>query len=193
MKTLYQLVTAPASEPVTLAEAKTHLRRDDITDDDTYITNLIKAARRQAEKYSNRVFIDQTWKMYLSEFPSDQITIHKAIINSITSIKYYDTNNSLQTITSTNYESVIEDEDQWPYILPIDTYDWPDTYDKAKAVIIEFQAGWEDADAVPEDIKDAIKIMVAEMYEIRQDTLNGSFFKTDFFQNILNKIRISTF
>ena len=45
--------TPPAVEPVTVAEAKAHLRVD-ISDDDTYIGTLITAAREWCEEYLDR-------------------------------------------------------------------------------------------------------------------------------------------
>jgi hypothetical protein len=59
--------TEPASNPVTLAEAKLHLRIDN-TDDDTLINNLISAATRWAEDYCDRTFCATQWTMRLDSF-----------------------------------------------------------------------------------------------------------------------------
>ena len=52
----WQITVEPATEPITLVEAKAHLRVD-FSDEDTYIDTLIVAARRYCEAYCNRVFI----------------------------------------------------------------------------------------------------------------------------------------
>lgn len=56
-----QLVTPPAGEPVSLAEAKQHLRVDG-GDDDLLIGSLITAARQAAETKTGRQLITARWK-----------------------------------------------------------------------------------------------------------------------------------
>ena len=64
--------TAPTEEPVTLAEAKTHLR-EDLADvgNDALITILITAARLHAENVCRRAFVTQKWDLYLDAFPAN--------------------------------------------------------------------------------------------------------------------------
>jgi uncharacterized phiE125 gp8 family phage protein len=59
---LLVLVTPPAAEPLTLAEAKLYLRVDG-TDEDALITDLITAARMAGEKALRRSLITQAWKL----------------------------------------------------------------------------------------------------------------------------------
>jgi uncharacterized phiE125 gp8 family phage protein len=63
-----QLIQGPAVEPLSLDEAKLHLRVD-IVDDDELITVLIQAAREYCEEFCHRAFITQTWKLVLDHFP----------------------------------------------------------------------------------------------------------------------------
>lgn len=62
---------APAEEPLTLEEAKNHLRVDaDIDEDDALINGLIAAARYHAEQVMAwRSFITQTWQLWLEDWP----------------------------------------------------------------------------------------------------------------------------
>ena len=64
----FQLITAPATEPVTLDEARSHLRVD-FLDDDALIVALITAARLHAEMLTGRSFITTRWKAVLDSFP----------------------------------------------------------------------------------------------------------------------------
>ena len=67
-----QLVTPPAEEPVSLADAKLHLRVD-FTDDDALITSLIAAARQAAETLTGRQIVTARWKLVLDSFPGPSL------------------------------------------------------------------------------------------------------------------------
>ena len=64
------LVRPPASEPVTLAEAKAHLR---VThgEEDALIGALITSARRVAEAKTGLCFIAQGWTVFRDSWPED--------------------------------------------------------------------------------------------------------------------------
>ena len=91
-----------ATNPLfTTAEAKDFLKVD-TTADDTLIDNLIKAATQSCEIYTNRYFLDTLVTQYADKW-SDINTLYKSPVSSITHIKYYDTNDSLQTLAGTVY------------------------------------------------------------------------------------------
>ena len=86
MKT-YQVITAASTFPVTLTEAKAHLKVD-TTADDTYITSLIKAATQLSEEYTNRFFIDTVIEQYASSFKEFD-TLFKSKVSAVTNVKYF--------------------------------------------------------------------------------------------------------
>ena len=70
------IVSQPAIEPVTLTEAKTHLRVEStMTDDDLLIGSLITSARVAAETICRSAFISQQWKLVLDVFPSPNYNV----------------------------------------------------------------------------------------------------------------------
>jgi hypothetical protein len=69
-----KLKTGPASEPVTLQEAKDHLRVD-LDDEDSVIEGFIKAARTDCENLQNRAYISQTWELWLDEWPDEDYIV----------------------------------------------------------------------------------------------------------------------
>lgn len=155
-----KLITPPATEPVTLAEAKAHLRVD-FNDDDEYISSLITAARKYCENFQNRSFITQTWELALDSFPGTLFKLPKPPLQSITSIKYYDTDNKESTFEASNYfVDTYADRVSLNYCVG-----WPSiTLRPINGVIIRFVAGYT---SVPEEVIHAIKILVTEWYENR--------------------------
>ena len=63
------LITPPATEPVSLAEAKLYLRIDQ-DDEDDLIRALVVAARLLVEAASGRMLIDQGWRIVLDRWPA---------------------------------------------------------------------------------------------------------------------------
>lgn len=161
--------TAPVSEPVTTAEAKTHMRVE-ISDDDTYIDTLVATARRFAEDYTNRSFINTTWDLALDAFPPSgggTIILPKSPLSSVTSISYTDTNGDNQALAASVYTADTASEP--PRIVEAYNQDWPSTRDEVNAVVVRFVAGYGSSDSsVPASIKHAIKLLAAHWYENRE-------------------------
>ena len=156
----YILDTAPTVEPISLAEAMIHLKIDDDSPSTNveadFITALIKAARQWAEKFQNRVYITQTWSLYLDKFPSaDYIEIPKPPLQYIVSMTYKDSAGSDQTVSFIDPSgTVLYETDE--YIVDIARHpgriylknsgSWPTALDEAQAVIIQFVAGYGNED-----------------------------------------------
>lgn len=95
------LVTPPAVEPITLAQAKNHLRVD-IADDDALIGILITAAREACEAFIHGSLITQTWRVSFDAFPEnplDSIRIPIEPLQSVSSFKWWDQFFNLTTMT----------------------------------------------------------------------------------------------
>jgi hypothetical protein len=68
MKYRLALKTPPESEPITRDEAKLHFHETDSVQDDV-VDGMIQAARVQAENFTSRGFLPQTFAMYMDGFP----------------------------------------------------------------------------------------------------------------------------
>lgn len=192
--------TAAATDILTTAEAKTHLRVTHSAED-AYILTLIKVATSYAEKYCAGNFINTTYTMTMEDwkdvFVSNsslvttsnilnsylhsgggyyspytglaQIVLPKSPVSSVTSITYYDNNNASQTWTNTNY-NVINPENQKGIIETVDGVDYPSIYSRGDAITITFVSGYGAAASdVPEPIKQAVLLIIGNLYEKRED------------------------
>lgn len=160
--------TAPTATPVSVAEAKTHLRIDSsFTADDTYIETLISVATFAAENYMNLWIMQQSWYLDIDSFP-DYFNLLRGQNDDLTinSITYADTANANQTLAASNYFGDGSMKPARIYFAPDATI--PSTYDKPNAVVVDFTAGNRNASDVPAPIRQAILLMVGTYYETRQ-------------------------
>ena len=162
--------TAPTVEPVSLEELKAHLRVD-IDDDDALITSIGKAARQQAEVYTGRAFCTQTWDLFLDSWPT-VIYLPYPPLSSVTSITYTDTAGDSQTVSTSVYTVDTDSEPGRIYLAYGQT--WPTTRGIRHAITVRYVCGYGAAAAVPENVKHAIKIMAADMYENREEVVTGT-------------------
>lgn len=167
-------ITAPAVEPLTLQEAKDHLRVI-IDDDDAYIESLIAAARESAELYTRRAFVAQVWEAGFEIFPAcGVIELAKPPLITVQSVKYTDDEGVVQTLDASAYE--VDDYSEPARIVRLPSATWPALSRGGIRVRVRFMAGYaqgegspsDDAENVPEAIKQAMRVHVAEMYENRQ-------------------------
>jgi len=158
----------PTVEPVSVAELKEHLRID-FSDDDVQLAAMIKAARATVENKINRALITRTYIGYLDNFPSGRVVyVPYPKLQSVTTLKYYDTANVLQTLSATYY-AVDVASDPGRIILK-DGYSWPSNYYDGNAVVITFKAGYgDDADDVPQDLRHAVLLYAGWLYQNRED------------------------
>lgn len=156
-----QRTTDAATEPITTAQAKTHMRVD-ISDDDTYIDTLITSARQYAEEITSRSFITQTWVRMLDWFPA-VIELERGDVISVTTLKYIDSNGDLQTLAADQYQTDFTANPA--RVMPARTVTWPTISSlDFNAVQVTYTAGYGAASAVPAIIKDAVRILVEHLY-----------------------------
>ncbi|MGB9826601.1 MAG: head-tail connector protein [Desulfofundulus sp.] len=159
------LITPPVAEPISLAEAKAHLRVD-IIDDDNLITALITAAREYCEGFQNRAYITQTWQLWLDAWPEDsEIRIPRPPLQAVNSIKYYSADNAEYVLPPSDY--IVDKVGEPGRIVLAYGKSWPSiTLRPANAVCVEFKAGYgDDAGKVPQKVKDAMIIHIKLHYD----------------------------
>ena len=169
MKT-YQVITPASTYPVSLTEAKSHLKVD-TTADDTYITSIIKAATQLSEEYTNRFFIDTVIDQTCSDFAQLQ-TLFKSKVSAVAHVKYYDNDNSLQTLSATIYDTQLQYEPS--QIQLAENQSFPSITKRNDAVVARYTVGYgSSASDVPEIIKQAILLTIGNFYQNRNSVVIG--------------------
>jgi uncharacterized phiE125 gp8 family phage protein len=160
--------TAPAIEPVTRAEAALFMRYVGTLQNDV-IDSLITAARKLVEQWTGRTLITTTYDFYTNQL-CDEIQIPTGNVISISSITYEDLDDATQTLSSTLYELDNKSVINTVFRVPNQTY--PEVLDKPNSVKITFTAGYgANTSDVPEALKTAIKMTIADIYTHREAQL----------------------
>jgi len=171
------LSSGPSVEPVSLSEAKTHLKIDD-NDENSYVQNLIKAARQFCESKTRSAFINQTWLLKLHDrFPANQeLIVPLPPLSSVSSITYVDGNGDTKTLDTSSYD--VDTDSRPGVIVPSFGNSFPTTRQLRNAVTVTFVAGFGTAGSdVPQPIRQTILLLVSNWYENREAVLVGTISK----------------
>jgi uncharacterized phiE125 gp8 family phage protein len=165
------LLTGPAVEPVTLAEAKAYLRVEH-DDDDDVISALIAGARVHIEAQTRRALITQTWRLTRDVWPIDgRILILPAPLRELTAARVVMLNGSTQDISPSDFSA---DRAGAPAILAFGPGALPMSDRPIAGIELDVDVGYGDAPAdVPEPLRQAIKLLIAHWYENRGITASG--------------------
>ena len=173
--------TGPAVEPLTVAEAKLHLRVD-TTEDDTYIGTLITAAREWVENYLDRTLITTQLILRAAEFPTEELELARPpMVASGTATAVVITYTLADTTTATLSTALYRvDRTSTPgNVAPVINGTWPsDVIEDANAVAVTYWAGYGPTSAsVPATIRHAMLMLIGHWYESRSTVLVGSISK----------------
>ena len=165
-----------SSETVILASVKAHLNVD-VSDDDSYISGLITAARATAEAWTHLDLVPKTVVMYLNDFPGSDTPVEfidHTPVRSISSVVYLDTDGTTQALSTGDYNVDIYSDR--PSIYPDQSTSWPGVYSYLNApdnVRISYASGYTTATLPPQAMQ-AQYIMIADWYENRESNITGT-------------------
>ena len=159
----------PVVEPVSLADAKTHLRVDTESDDD-HILALISAAREWCENYTQRTFIHTQWTMTFDTFPWEielpRPPVAVASGNTATMITYAMETGGTATLATSQYR--VDRTAEPGVIRTVYAGTWPSHLLDRNSISVTWWGGYgEDGGQVPKVGRSAILMLVAYWYERR--------------------------
>lgn len=165
--------TPPANDPVSLAQVLAHLNLPSTVDSQTqtYLESLIKRAAQTFEIETCRAIITSTWLLALDEFPDDLIQIPRPPLQTVSSVKYYNSAGVLTTIDSSDYR--VHTVGLFGEIEPVNS--WPSPQSRRNAVEIVFVAGYGDESTdIPEALQHGILMLIAHWYANREMIATGT-------------------
>lgn len=168
------LVTPAAQLPVTLDEFKDHLKIDGTNEDDI-LTAYLTASTEVVQELQWRQLVNATYELRIDSFgfSNSRITLPKAPLQSIESIKYVDPNGDVQTLAADQYDVTVVSSNDYGSVAPSFSNSWPSIRSEKHAVRINFVGGYGTKTDVPDTTKAAIKILGAHLYETREELIVG--------------------
>jgi len=166
------LTSGPLSEPVTVAEAKAHLRLDGSAED-LLIASLILTSRLHIEAALGLALITQGWRLILDRWPGwPEVPIPLRPIQSIASVSVLAADGTPETMPASGY--ILDQHGLPPRLIRTGT-SWPGPGRLAAGIEIGFTAGYGAAASdVPAPIRQALLMLVAHWYEHRDPIEIGS-------------------
>ncbi len=156
---MIEVVTPAATSPVTLAEAKTHLRvlHDD---DDTLITSELAAACDTIERATRLALQPQTLRCSLPAWPVQdrRLWLPRPPLVSVTHVKYIDTDNVERTVSDVNY-FVLLPPGNVVFLAP---FAWPALAERPDAVRVTFVAG---VATIAKSLKQAVLLQLQQLHD----------------------------
>lgn len=172
-----KVIVPPTAEPVSLAEARAHLR-DPATVDNALIELYISAARTWCEEYVSGAFMVQTIRQDMGHLPNDVFLLARNPVQSIESIEYFDEDDVLQTLSTDLYN--LDSVGSSARVIRQWDEAWPSTSRRGDAVQVTYIAGYpvgspaDDPQNVPATIRAAVLLVLGDLYENRENTLVGT-------------------
>lgn len=158
------LIAGPLMEPVTLAQAKAHLRVDTM-EEDILISSLILTSRLHIEAALGLALITQTWQLTLNDWPKgNAIPLPLHPVSAVVAVRTIDAGGTVTTLAPS--AAIL---DQGPPARVVNTSQlWPSVPAAANGIAVTFTAGFGPAaEDVPQPVRQALLLLVAHWYEHR--------------------------
>lgn len=149
------------AEPISVPDAKRHLRVDDTTDD-AIIGGYIASAREWVEDETGLLLTQRQVTEPLSGFCSNlRLRAWPIAADEPVTINYRDAEGGDQTITTATVTGATRPGVLYPGLGTR----WPT---RAAGISVTFTAGYLSADAIPATLKQAMLVMLTAFYEDRE-------------------------
>lgn len=154
----------PGELPWTISEFRDHLRLDG-TDQDQWLTAILTAATRKTEADTSIALMRSAYR-YSIDRPCGTILLPVGPVFSIESIVYLSISGVETTVPIEEY--YLDNRSNPARLQNRDTFSWPTLYDVSGSFWVNFVAGHESANDIPQDLRFAVLLLAAHWFENRE-------------------------
>jgi len=162
-----EVITPPATSPLTAAQLRAHLRLND-TSEDSQLDDFIAQAVERFEIDAKRPVLATAYRQYFARWPLCPLVLGRGGVTAVTAVKRYTAAGDIETVTG--WRSDVKTPPSrvfFPDGIPAKDYD--------PAGYVEFAAGWANAGAVPKTVLGALKLLAGHWYENREAYRDSAF------------------
>lgn len=163
----WRRTVGPAEEPITLADAKVQCRIPaEVLDEDGLVLDYIKAARELGEGHTGRGWLTQTWVLTCDDWHEVAVLPMAGPLQSVSSVKYYDINGTLQTLGPSTY--VVDTASVPGRVLLATGQSWPSLQCRESwRIEVTYVVGHTTTASIPHGYKAGTRLMVDHLWENR--------------------------
>ncbi len=165
-------VTGGGAALIEMEDAKMHLRmRSDESEFDGEVAAAIAAASSfldvDREGFGGLRFplVSQGWASRGARFCGGLLRLPFAQVTGVDRITYWGTDGAQHEVDPASY--ILARRGRVYEVALLGGYAWPVLADRPDAAAVEFQAGFADAASVPDDIRQAARILVSHFFDTR--------------------------
>jgi uncharacterized phiE125 gp8 family phage protein len=166
---ILDLVTAPVGQVLTIDDMQAF---GYIVEPDQFgvVMDCIATATNVVEGDTGRQLLTATYDVSWRRFPGcwGELVLPRVPVASVTSVKYYDTAGTLQTLSSSDYTVNDGSAHAAAYIIPAFNEQWPSTYGHDRDVVVRFVCGYGAVSAIPSELKMQVAILANSLFRSRQ-------------------------
>jgi len=166
------MMSAPAIEPVTVSEAKEHLRVDG-TVEDVLISSLIVTSRLHIEAALGLALITQSWKLVLDAWPTEGVLrMPLRPVKTVSAVRVFAADGTSEVVDPVRY--FVDTVGEPPRVIG-NAGGIPVPGRPLNGIEVDFDAGYGSAVSdVPSPIRHAVLLLVAHWFEHRDPIEIGS-------------------
>lgn len=173
-----RVVAPPSDTPVSLVEAKAHLRLEESADD-AYVERLIKVATSHVELACGRALLQQTLELVCPSPCRPAVRLLGGPLQNaadVLSVAHLDASGTEVPISSSDVFVVLGGTSTPAELMPVSS--WPSMSSRPDAFRVRYRVGWPTAAEVPAPLHQAVLLMVSQLYENRTPEVTGTIAST---------------